>query len=452
MKEGLKFSSAESQEFMGMPNTTIDIGGRSFVISGKNGVGKSRLINLLLSGIDSKNMPSEVITTGETKGYSKVLISGILNGKPEEYIIEMFYTPKNKSGRIVLTDKEGNKVNSPKEILKGIIGNISFDIMRFLDDTKANKIKILKELSGVRVEFDKLEMTRKEIFDKRTLLNAVIDRDETLMNNHGLKADEIDLYAEPQDIAPIQKELDDISPKITNWNRIKNGTADFKKEFEITIPALAQKELDAVTEKEAMIEKLKLEVEAHHNTVVIHTQLRDEAKVNYDKGVKWLENNPEPNAQEISTRLSNTNLHNKNHEKVKQLIEKQKSLHTDKHQAMKYTAEIDKIILDKEKLISKSKLPIKGLTFTDEDIFYNGLPLEDRQINSATLLKIGTEISMALNPKLKTIFVHEGSLFDKGSLKTLIKDVEAKGYQVICECVSESDELDIKFLETESEA
>ena len=212
--EGLKIMSAEGENFMGLKNTTIHIGGQSMTVSGRNEVGKSRFFQLLLSGIDPKSVATEVISKGESKASAKVVIAGRLGDEDLEYTIDMFYSAKNTSGRIVLTDKKGDKVNSPKEVLKNLIGNISFDIFKFLNAPKKDKIKILKELSGVSKEIDILDIERKKIYDDRTYLGKKIDEKESIMSTHGLSPDEIDMYSDPIKIEPIQEELDGISKKI----------------------------------------------------------------------------------------------------------------------------------------------------------------------------------------------------------------------------------------------
>lgn len=449
-KEGLRFQVVESENFMGIENTLIEIGGRSFIVSGRNEVGKSRTFNLLLSGIDSKNMPPEIITTGEDKAYTKTVLAGEINGVYQEYTIEMFYTPKNRSGRIKLTDKDGNDVKSPKEILKGLIGNLSFDMFKFLDDSKANKIKILKEVSGVRVDIDKLDLKRKGLFDERTKLNAVIERDEVLMKNHGYTPEEIDKYTEPVDIKPIEDELTGISKKIENWNYVKNGANEAKKEYKVTIPAETAKRSKTINENLAKIKALEEENDRLTKEIEEFHPKYTAAREKRYNGLTWLRKNKQPNATEISTRLSDANLHNKHHEYVKQYGEKQRQLIKDKQKAIELTASIEKCDTDKDKLISSSKLPVKGLSFTDEEITYKGLPLEDKQINTATLYNIGFEISKALNPTLKVIFIRAASLFDSAHLKNVITKARKEGYQVIAEKVTDDDKLDIKFIEADA--
>jgi predicted hydrocarbon binding protein len=130
--------------------------------------------------------------------------------------------------------------------------------------------------------------------------------------------------------------------------------------------------------------------------------------------------------------------------------EKQKEMMSLKKKIMDHDADIEKLENKKSEEIKKSQLPVEGLTFTEDNIFINGLPLEAEQINKAALFDIGVEIAMAINPNLKTIFLHDGSLFDKEHLKSVIHKIEERGYQAIVELVSEDNDVVIKFTENEA--
>lgn len=454
MKEGMKIVSLEAENFKNIEKKIVEINGRSLLITGKNSAGKSSLIQALLSGIDSKIQPTDSIRKGQTKGSTKVVIAGVMNGVEEKYCLEMFYTPANQAGRIVLTNSQGEKVKSPKEVLKSIIGNISFDIFTFLKSKKADQIKILKELSGVAPEINKLDFERKAIFDDRTFLKRTVEETEAIMNNHGLSPDEIDTYSETKDLAPLQEVMANISKKITTWNEVSSKVKNFKTDAEVTIPDAIKKRNEEILFSEKEIEKLKEKIAEYEQTISIKKDRIKELEIaiessneNVKKGEAWLEKNPEPKAEEASKAISDAVLHNEKCSKVTELAKKQKALIADKQKLEKLNQDIEVIDNKKDHLIKNSKLPIKGLTFNDDNIFLDGLPLEEGQINTAELINIGVEIAMALNPNLRVIFIHEGSLFDKEGLAALIKKVEDKGYQLIVELVSESDELEIKFTE-----
>lgn len=446
-QEGLYFTHLDMENFKGIQKKIVEINGRSFLITAKNGIGKSSVIQAMLAGIDTKIQPTETITKGETKASAKIKVAGTLDGEYQEYTLEVYYTLKNQSGRVILLNTKGEQVKSPKEIIKSLFGNITFDIFKFLNSKKPEQIKILKQLSGVEPEINKLDMQRKKIFDDRTYKNRSVEEDEIEMKNHGFTPDEIKKYSEKKEVAPLQEEMDAVSRKLTTFNNVKIGTAEFKKKHKVTIPAEVKKVKTSIDEKKEKIKKLTEEIEAHAQELIALGTQADEAYEKRGKGLAWMRKNPEPNAKKISDALSDALLHNQNCEKVEALAAKQKNLIKDKQELERLNSEIDKIDKQKDKLIKNSKLPIKGLTFTEDNIFLDGLPLEQGQINTAKLIDVGVEISMALNPKLKTIFLHEGSLFDKESLKNLFQKAEERGYQIVAEIVSESGELEVKFKE-----
>lgn len=457
-QEGLRFVSLEAENFKNIDKRVVDINGRSLLIMGKNEKGKSTLIQALLSGIDPKIQATDIIKKGETKGHTKVVIAGTLNGKEEQYSLEMFYTPGNQTGRIVLRNSKDEIVKSPKEVLKSIIGNMSFDIFAFLKARKPDQIKILKELSGVAPEINKLDMERKKLFEERAFLKRTTDESEAVMNNHGLSPEDIDLYSEEIDVAPLHEDMANISKKITTWNGVKTKTEEFRKEAEGNLPDMIhskQKSIDSynqsIAQLKQQISSIEADIVSANESITTYKIKIDEAKANVEKGNAWLEKNPEPNASAISESISHAVEHNERCKKVTDLAARQKALFENKNKLVKMDQDIDTIDAKKDSVIKKSKLPIKGLSFTDENIFLDGIPLEENQVNTAKLIDVGVEISMALNPNLRTIFIHEGSLFDKEALENLIKKVEKRGYQLIVELVTESEELEIKFTEKEVE-
>jgi len=442
--DGLHFTHLEIENFKGIEKKVVDINGRSFLITAKNGIGKSSVIQAMLAGIDSKIQPTETITKGETKASAKVKIGGTLDGEYKEYTLEVYYTLKNQSGRVVLLNEKGETVKSPKEIIKSLFGNVTFDIFKFLNAKKADQIKILKQISGVEADINKLDNQRKTIFEDRTFKNKTIENDESVMNNHGFSPEDITKYSTAIDVEPLQEQMDTISKKITAYNGVVTGMAEFGRK-------ISENEVDTENSREE-IKEMEKKIAQLNERIIDNDAKKEEMEEKIKKGKEWLSKNPEPNAKEISDSLSAALLHNQNCEKVSELANKQKKLIKDKQELEKLTQEIEKIDKAKDKLIKNSKLPIKGLTFTEDNIFMDGLPMEVGQLNTAKLIDIGVEVSMALNPQLKTIFLHEGSLFDKESLDNLMKKCAERGYQVVAEIVSESTELEVKFVERDANA
>ena len=440
--EGLKFTHLEVENFKNIDKKIVEINGQHMLIAGKNGAGKSSLIQALLSPIDSKLQPTQVTKKGEEKASTKVVIAGTLHGEATEYTLETYYTPKNQKGRLVMYNSKGEIVKSPASMLKQMIGNVTFDIFKFLDDTKANKIKVLKELSGVSEIIWKLDQERKTLYDERTFKNKKVDELEVQMNTHGLNQDEIDKYSEQIDTTSIQAEMEAVGKKIATYNDIKSRTEGFGR--------LAVEQDSIIEKAKFRIEELKEMIAQEDKKISDALMEQQQALLQKEKGEMWLQKNPEPSVTEISQRLTEATNHNNEYNRVLQLQERHKELHKTKEESMKLSDQIQAIDEKKDETIKNSKLPIKGLTFTDEEIYFNGLPMEEGQINTAKLIDIGLEISMALNPNLKVVFLHEGSLLDQESLDLIIKKVEKKGYQLIAEIVNNEADVSIEFIESEA--
>lgn len=443
MKEGLRFESLEVENFKNITKKIVNIGGRSFIITGKNAAGKSSLIQALLSPMDSKvKQPKKAIKRGEEKGSTKVVIKGEIGGEEHEYTLEMFYTPGNQTGRLVIRNSAGEALKSPAKTLDAIVGNISFDMFKFLNDTGSAKVKVIKDLAGITSQIDALDAQRKEKMADKLFKTRSCEEKEAVMKNHGLSQDEIDKYSEEIPVEPIKEELATISKKIDDYNRIKNSVAKFKKENEDS--------KDDIEKNNEEIQKLLKKIQVIEAANKALEELIKTNEVSITKGEEWLSRNNEPKAEEISKRLSDANLHNENYNKVIELGKKQIEIVNLKKEIEKLQAEVVKIDEDKLRLIRKSKLPIEGMTFDEDQVYLNGLPMEEGQINTAELYKAGFEISKALNPNLRVIIIPEGSLFDKESLMEVIKKADEDGYQVIAEVVSDDADVNINFVEAEA--
>lgn len=436
----MKFFGLNLSNFKNISHKVIDIGGKSIMIVGPNGSGKSSLIQALCSPLDTKIIPTKPIKKGEERSMIEVTLKGMHGGQPVKYTLELFFSPGNEKGRLVVRDEQEQVIKAPATFIKGLIGNVSFNIVEWLHESNEKKLKMLKQLTGCELEIDKIN---KSIAEKKSTKKYKKERAgelESVLKNHGYTQDEIEKYSKPVDIAPIQAELANVSTSITAYADVENKMNIFKNGI--------TSEETKIANRRKEIERLQLLIKAEGEAIEISFSEITKHKNNLTKGDAWLAAKVKPSSEEISTRLNGATTHNQHHEKVKALSENKREEMKAKQELIAIDGEIEKLEKDRGDLISKSQLPIKGLTFTEDQIFIDGLPLESGQQNTASLFDIGVDVAIALNPGLKVIFLHEGSLFDKKNLEIIIKKIEERGYQVVAEIVAEG-ELDIKFNEME---
>lgn len=445
-QEGLKSLYLELENFKNISKKVVKIDGHSLLFIGKNGSGKSTLIQAMMSPMDTKVRPSEPVKKGEERAKITHRIGGVIHGQYKEYTMEIFFTNKDKKGRLVITNEAGEVLKSPSTQIKSIIGNVSFDPTQWLHLDKAKKIEVLKRLTGKNQEIDAITVS---IENKKAEIKANKLRYEAIegsLSTHEFTKDEIDMYSTPIPIEPIQQEMAQISHNQKQWDDIANKTFGFKQSV-----ASCEKIINDGNEE---LERLRVEYEANVRRVSekIEAAKKDmeKDKENVEKGENWLKSVNRPSVDEVNKRLNDAIAHNTKHERILHLSSQNKEVVKLKDVEFSLKDEVSKLEKQRDDIIKNSQLPVEGLSFSDDEIFIDGLPLEEGQINTSRIFDISVDIAMAMNPTLKVIFLHDGSLFDKDGLARVIRKIEENGYMAVVELVDyDGGDLDIKFTEEE---
>lgn len=433
-QEGLKFLGLDLENFKNLEKKHIDINGHSILVVGKNGTGKSSLIQALMSPLDTKLLPTEAVKKGEERSRISVKIGGNLGGEYKEYILDMFFTAKDNKGRLVVTNDKGEAIKSPASFVKSLIGNVSFDIMKWLNQSKKDKLETIKKLTGISVELDKIDLEIKTKKETKKYKKQRAEDLEAILNNSQFTAEDREMYSTPIDLLPIQQEMSAISKSQQTYDGVVNKMKEFRTNISITERS--------IEEKQEQINALQNQIEAMRHEISVSNE-------NIAKGDAWLATHSRPSVEAANEKINQAIMHNEKHNQIGALAGNQREMIKCKEEIGQIDMDV-KILEDKKSsIISNSNFKVQGLTFTDDEIFLDDIPLEEGQVNTARLFDVGVEVAMALNPNLKTIFLHDGSLFDKEALAAIIDKIENRGYQAIIELVSENDEVEVKFTEKE---
>ena len=445
-KEGLYSLSLDVENFKNIDKIVVDIGGRSFLFLAKNGGGKSTLIQAMMSPMDKKVLPSEPIKEGEERARITHKIGGNINGVYQEYTMDLYFTQGDKKGRLVITNEKGETIKSPATMIKSIIGNVSFDVTKWLNDEKKKKLETIKALTGKSVDIDIINKKIGEVKEKIKYKKIRANELEGAVNNHEFTPEEIEKYSDPIDISEYQAVMASISKNQGVWDGINNKLVQFRND-----KIAAGKNIEKIAE-----EKIRL-TKAYHEAIAIQEEaLKSESEsivkidTNISNGEKWLENNARPSIDIVNAQINDAVAHNQKHERIGYLATQRREMIAAKQEVDVLGQEIEKMEIARNTLISTSQLPIKGLRFTDEEIFLNDIPLEEGQVNTAKLMEISIDIAIALNPNYKGIFIQNGNLFDKENIKKIVDKIEDAGYFAVIEMVSyEGNDLEVRFTETE---
>ena len=462
-EKGLKFFQAVLENFKNIKACTIAIDGKNLAVIGGNDEGKSSLLQCLKGAASSKFLPDMPIMQGEERAETAVLVKGYdAGGQYVEYHFAFYFSPSNKTGRIVMTDKDGNvQKNMSRKDVDAIFGDISFSITDFLNKSGAKQAQDVKDLTGRAADLDAIDAKVKALMEDKLHHEKNNKDKESVLRQHGYSQEQLVLYKDPVPLPPIEKKLADLTPAMETYSKAESlleqtkeslKTLDEKKvakekiwadndirqmniKREIEVLMEESRALDLITENtKADIEKFKADRVAVEERII--------------KGETWIKNTVKPNVEAVSKELSDAKLHNSHYDIIQKHVTQQKELYAGKEKVATMVQEIEKLRKEKVDIIASSKLPVEGLSYDENGLYLNGLPFNKEQINTATRLAVGEEIQMAKHQNLRCIFIEEGSLYDRESMIKLVKKAEARGYQVIAEFVNFSGgPLEVKWLE-----
>ena len=438
-QEGLKILSAEIVNFKNISQKKVEFDGKSAIIIGKNNAGKSSLIQAIMSPLDSKMVPDKAIKEGEERGSIELEIGGVLRDKLVRYTVGMYFSPENSKGRLSVTNDEEGQLPNSRTAISDLVGVIGFDMMEFirLGKTKDGRIskpgvreqiEILKKLMPQEVieSLYALDKEHEKAYNDRSEVNKDIKYKSTMLEGHDYSQEDIEKYSEAKDASKIKDSMSNLSDEIEKHSGVVN-----KIESKIDESVLVDGTIARLT---AELDRAK--------------QNRERLAAQIEAGRIWLGKNAKPDIDSLTKELEEINNHNDKHKEVAELEKSKASLGDSVKKATDITSRLSAIKEEKKTIFGSNPLPVKGLTFDDEQIMLKGLPLNDNQINTATLIGIGCRIGMAMNPNLRLMIIKDGSLMDKKTLKFILKICDDKGYQVLIEMVDqEGGDLSVKFTE-----
>jgi hypothetical protein len=418
----LKVLRASVKNFQCLEEKEIVLNGQSILVIAKNGGGKSTLIRAIKSAGNANILPAKSIKEGEE--YAKIEIE--VGNDDKKYTFETFFSPENQKGKVVVTDEEGTRITG-KSAQQSILGSFTFDPFQFikLGQTSTGKpskegvreqINILKEFltDEERTELAQLDVDYIENYDERTMVNRELKSLEVEADGSDIPQEDILKYEnhkkdrESELIASLEK----ASSTSADYARVEMGRKNAVTEVEVLKAKIIELE-SKIKEADAYLKKTKkIDVEA------------------------------------INKELTEVREFNKMHDSIQYKISLTKKIRDKRKETEELTNKLTEIKAGKKSIVENSNLPIKDLTFGDDEILYRELPLNEDHHPKSLIIAIGVQIAMAKNPNLKCIFIDDASLLDDKTLKWLYKKCDESGYQIIAEMVDRnSDELHIEFME-----
>lgn len=411
----MKIIKLQASNIKKLTAVSITPDGNIITLAGDNGAGKSSVLDAIAYALGGT---SDVCEQPIRRGASNAEVVCELEG--------LTVTRKfSATGTTLRVENTDGVQRSPQAILDTLVGNLAFDPLEFSRKKDAEQAETLRKLVGI--DFTKLEAEKTRVYNERLLVGREVDvlngKLSGTVTFAGVPAEEVSITEalEKKNAAAARNKSNEIERDILQKIQEDQSRATSERiriEGDIAITEARLAKLRADLEK-SVTHAAYLAGEWKRQHEIVSNRTDEDVKV-FDAQILEAE------------KINNVVRANKAHaSQVAEYRLKSNAYET-------YTALLVSIEAEKCKLLAAAKFPLPGLGFSESGgVTYNGFPFA--QASDGEKLRVSVAIGMALNPKLRVIFIRDGSLLDQKGLATIAELAKENHYQVWIEDARSSD-------------
>lgn len=432
--------------------------GTVYFVTGDNELGKSTLlkaIGALLTG-----QRDDVLRNGASKGFAKMIVGD----DGEEYDVQLSFTENNPRGTLTIKQKSTGMATNNVSMLQRIFGYQDFDAVEFsrwseTAEGRRKQIAVVKSLlpESVRLRLDDIATEVIELKDERTGINRDVKTFTTLRDSAAaiLEPGDKEKYNSPIDVSELVEKAKADAQLIEKAKTVRSMLAQRIQqlsEIPVRINELENACKANCAKADADVEAARIAYEkAKENAETVRrnwfadrdkgiaalNQQKMDAERRMNNAKEWLAEyekmNPEDsNAEEL---LAKAKEHNRRYESVKQYNDRQAQLEQAKERANAINEHIAELEAERKELIANAKLPVDGLSFTDDGLLLNGVPFMPGKVSDSQTMEIAAKLVIASNPTVKVFRIARGESLGAKRLETIIDIAKRNGFQGFIEQV-----------------
>lgn len=426
--------------FQVIENFKADFSGNVYFVTGDNELGKSTILKAIGALLTGNR--DDVLAKGKDKGFAKMVVGG----DGEEYEVELRYTKANPRGSLQIKQKSSGMVSSNVSMLQKVFGYTDYDAVEFsrwseTAEGRRRQIDVVKKLLPAKVlsRIEEIDSTVKELKDERTGKNREVKVLESLYNEaaKGINEEDESKYREPIDVTALMEQQRQDAQLIEKAKSVR--AAKVQREGQLAeIPARLE---EAKRMCEETVENLKKQIEIakrnYEDAVKAIEEEREDYKMRRDNAENWLkkyeENNPEK--RDVKAQLAEAEEHNRKCKIVQSYKDAKTRLQKAVAESEEMTGNIDKLQDERAGLVRESKLPIEGLTFTEDGLELNGIPFVPGKVSDSQIMEVAVKLIIASNPTVKVFRIARGESLGQKRLQVILDLAKREGFQGFIESV-----------------
>jgi len=396
--------------------------GNLVVIGGRNGQGKTSVLDSIAYALGGKDLLCEVpLRKGTERGHVEVDLGDL--------VVRRTFTPAG-GGTLTVSSKDGAVYRSPQTMLDKLVGRLSFDPLEFSRMEPRRQLETLRSLVGL--DFSAIDAKRQELYEERTLVNRTTRQLEAKL---AAMPEHSNAPAEPVSVAALLEELD--AAEATH-ERAREAT----EAAEESLADLGRLQREHAAAVEHVTELERQLTDARAAVIVAAERVADQKKEaqSASLGAQHARGAIVDTAL-IRERIAEAEAVNDqvraNVERAEQVAEVEES----KAEAARLTAEIEALDAQKAAGLASAEFPVPELSFDESGVTLGGVPFS--QASAAEQVRVSVAMGLAMNPRLRVLLIRDGSLLDDESLGLVAKLAADAEAQVWLERVGDGEECQV---------
>ncbi len=374
-------------------------------ITGRNDQGKSSAIDSIMYALGgTKSIPKRPIRDGAKRAEVVVNLDAVTVTRKWTADSTSYLTVESKNGAVH---------KSPQALLADLFDDL--DPHAFVRMDEKGRTALLKRIAGL--DFDELDARRVKLYEERTIVNRDAKQAEAELKGMG---------SQPPDVPDEEVSFATLTNLLSEAIKLRDSNAAVRKEY-AECCALADSRKQGVVDAERQLGLLRIALDKANKDVAV-----------YEASVPTL---IDPDVDAFQADLTDAESSNREVRAKQQRKIVATRLRGLKADSEKKTAGIESVDTDKARMLRDAKMPVDSLGIDEDGVTLNGLPFT--QASSSEQLRTSIAMGLALNPKLKLLFVRDGSLLDSESRKVMEEMAKEHDALIIIERVTDGEPVGV---------